>query len=248
MKAGEAHDAVHHEGHSRHVATVLEQRQEHVQDDEPRHEHEHGADTGDDTIDGERDEPVGRREHLEEARDPARDGTADDRVDPVEEVGRDLDHQLEDDEHHREEDGQAQQTAGQNAVKPVGDAVARDGRAIDDLAYDPVDIAVAAVGDGDVGSISVHRLDALATRRCGSVDSATGDLGDARKEVGLPFEQLDGQPARLVGGHKVGLGGDAIDQRADLTLHLGAVVDVEGRMIGAADEGGHASVELGDEA
>ena len=158
METREAHHAIHHEGHPGHVAAVLEERQEQVQHREPGDEDEHRPDAGDDTVDGQRDEPVRRGEHGQQRGDPARDGSTDDRIHPVEEERRDVHHQLEDREHDHEEDGQTEDPVGEDLVEPVRGAVAADRGGVHDLARHAVHVAVASVRDGDVGAVPEQRI------------------------------------------------------------------------------------------
>ena len=124
----------------------------------------------------------------------------------------------------------------EHAVDPVGARRPGSPRAIEDLADDVVDVAVASVGDGDVGAVAVARLDV----RTGSLDRGE-DGRPARRgphapsEASLALEELDGQPARSERRSEDGVARDAPGQLGHVRLDVRAVVEAEGGRQAAHD-------------
>ncbi len=94
------HQPVHHEGGAGHVARILQQRQEEVQEEKHWHEDQHSAHAGDDAIHHQRLEPgTSQPDEIEDSYYPAGDGAADDPVHPVQVGAGDLGGHLEDEPH-----------------------------------------------------------------------------------------------------------------------------------------------------
>ena len=159
-------DTVHNEGDTGHIADVLQDGQQEEQDEHLGNEAQDCADTGDDAVHDQAVQPARHADALEEAAQSIRnDLTEQDVVGPVGSEGTDSQAAVSDgsthgqgvhQEHDHCEDGQGQNTVGDDLVDLIGNGQVLDaGLLLDSLIDDTIDVCVTLVGDDALGVI-VH--------------------------------------------------------------------------------------------
>ncbi len=145
MQAGAAHDAIHQEGRARHVAQILEQEDEEEQDHDLRQEHDHAADTADQTVLQEALQQIGQRQTLDEVAEEMED-----RLDRIHAGLRPGEDRLEHHEQDREQHDQPRHRMQKHGVDAGGQAVGL-AEALDHGSQDTVSLALGAAQGGGVG-------------------------------------------------------------------------------------------------
>ena len=120
MQADPVHELVHDEGRAGHVAAVLHQGDEQVQDHDVRQEHQDAAHAGDDAVHEEVLQPAVLHERAHEGAE-----LPDQPVDPVHRVLADGEGGPESEPQQEEEDREGQPLVGDDGVDAVGDGPPR---------------------------------------------------------------------------------------------------------------------------
>ena len=156
MQPQSVHQPVHHEGGAIHVAGVLQQRQEEIEEEKHRHEDQHPIHAGDDAIYEERLHPCAiQADEIENGYYPTGDRPADDAINPIRVRAGDLGRHLEDKPHDDQEDGDAQHAVGDNPVSLVRGRQPLLGRAAHYLFDQATDETIPAVGYDGVHIVAV---------------------------------------------------------------------------------------------
>ena len=194
-QAEHAHEAVHDEGGARHVAGALEKGQGEEHEADRRDEGRHGLDAAADAGGEQPDQPGRGVEAAEQFGHAVDEDGAGRDVEEVDKSAADVDGEHESQIHHQEEDRQAEHAVEDHLVDLVGQGLAELGGVGHDVGRQPIDEAVAGVGQGDIGifaEVGGERL-LVALQFFAQLAIDQGDV------LGVVLEQLHGQPVGLQG-------------------------------------------------
>ena len=222
-------DTVHDEGDTGHIADVLQDGQQEEQDQHLGNEAQDRADTGDDAVHDQAVQPARHADALQEAAQRVGDDlTEQDVVGPVGGKGADGPAAVSDGSTHGQgvhqvhdhcEDGQSQNTVGDDLVDLIGNGQVLDaGLLLDSLIDDAIDVCVTLVGDDALGVI-VHLSLAVLDVLVDVSDQVGGEL-QLIHDLVVALKQLDGVPA----------------QEAVIDFALDGLLDVSDGVLDAAGE------------
>ena len=225
METDAVHQLVHDEGGAGHVATVFHQRDEQVQDQDVRQEHEHAAHSADDPVHHEVFQPsvlhVGGDEIAEFPHEP---------VNPVHRVLAQGEGGPEHQPQQEDENRKSQPAVRHDGVDPVGQGPAGPLLlvAVIGLGQGALDEGVFGVHDGGFGIDSHQFPDAGGLFLPGCDDGVpVGKPLDERFDVLVRFQVLDGQVAGGIAGADILICGDEVPEADDAFFQFRPVVDVD---------------------
>ena len=185
-----AHQAVHHEGRTGHVAGVFEDGQEEVQEEDHRDEGGDGLNTAADTVSEDHLEPFGAADAFKQLTEPVNGHAAHEDIEEVNEGSAEILREEEHHVHHEQEDRQTEPAVQNHVVDLVGDGCGNFAFALNRLFSDAGHKLVTGIGNGDI-KVTVKFL-------VQGFDDGLDGIHSARRElIGNPggvFHELHGKP------------------------------------------------------
>jgi hypothetical protein len=229
LQADFAHQPIHHHGRTRHVAAIFQQGKHQVERQHNRYEDQDAAHAGDDTVDRQALDPGSAQPNGAQQRDdPVGDRAGHDQLDPVQVRRRQVDRHLEDHPHQREEDGDAPNGVGDDAVELVRLADAASIRLHHCILHDLMHERVAPVDQHHIHVFPIALLQAnLADGERRKERLRVGRAADPGVQRFIAFQELDRQPAWGVRCGQLCVAANHIAQARDLGFDRGVVCKID---------------------
>ena len=194
MQADAVHELVHYERCSGHIARILHQGDEKVEDQDVGEEHEYASHSGDDAVHHQVLEPSFMHERSDSVPEPAHKGVYPfHRIVPEGECG--VEHKVKEDH----ENGESRPFVGHHGVYPVGEAAFCPVRLFTGicLGESPLDEGVFGIHDGGFGIISQQSSQPLLLfAACGGNLPAAVERPDNALHILVVFQIFYCKPAR----------------------------------------------------
>ena len=187
-QADPAHEAVHDEGRTRHIAGTFEHREEEVEEADHRDEGRYRLQTAADTLGQQHVQPFRRTQTGQQFTKTINEQGGGELIEEIDEGATDVDGEHEHQVHHHEKDRDAEHAVQHHAVDAVRD-VARD------LATDPDAGVRHAIGQAVTG-VGNEDIEIVAELLCFLLRLLRQRFAHRLPRQIVAFQQTHGQPAR----------------------------------------------------